>query len=110
MVRVKSTRRVECPLCGGTGFVYTEWFAFRPVPGSETECPECEGIGRVPEVLEEISGPEPQNGRGTELHKVASLTAEWVRAYREARGRGLSPEEARQAAEREVWGFEELPF
>lgn len=23
---------------------------------------------------------------------------------------GLSPEEARQAAEREVWGFEELPF
>lgn len=110
MVRVKSTRRVECPLCGGEGFVYTEWFAFRPVPGSETECPECEGIGRVPEVLEEISGPEPQNGRGTELHKVASLTAEWVRAYREARRRGLSPEEARQAAEREVWGFEELPF
>ena len=104
MVRVKSTRRVECPLCGGTGFVYTEWFAFRPVPGSETECPECEGIGRAPEVLEEISGPEPQNGRGTEL------LAEWVWAYREARGRGLSPEEARQAAEREVWGFEELPF
>uniref|UniRef100_A0A7V4EIE4 Uncharacterized protein n=1 Tax=Thermus tengchongensis TaxID=1214928 RepID=A0A7V4EIE4_9DEIN len=106
MVRVKSTRRVECPLCGGTGFVHTEWFAFRPVPGSETECPECEGLGQVPELLEEISGPEPLQRTPYE----AELWAEWVRAYREARRRGLPPEEARRAAEGEVWGLEELPF
>lgn len=94
---------MPCPVCEGTGFVYTEWFAFRPLLWSATECPECQGTGRVPELLDEISGPEPQ-GSGTDL------LAEWVRAYREARRRGLSPEEARQAAEREVWGFEELPF
>lgn len=94
MVRVKSLK----------------WFAFQPVPWSATECPECEGLGAVPEVSEELSGPEPEDGRGTELHKVASLTAEWVWAYREARRRGLSPEEARRTAEAEVWGFEELPF
>lgn len=93
-----------CPLCGGEGFVHTEWFALRPVPGSETECPQCEGLGRVPEVLEEISRHEPQDDHGVEL------LAEWVRVYREARGRGLPPEEAYRAAEAEVWGFEELPF
>jgi len=104
MVRVKSKRPVACPLCGGEGFLPTEWFAFQPVPGSETECPECEGLGWVPEVLEELSGPEPQDGHGTEL------LAEWVRAYRKARQKGLSPEKAKQAAEAEVWGFKELPF
>ncbi len=106
MVRVKSVRTVACPLCGGEGFVYTEWFAGQPVPGSETECPECEGIGRVPEVLEELSGPEP----ASRSEYGTALLAEWVRAYREARRRGLSPEKARRAAEDEVWGFEELPF
>lgn len=105
MVRVRSKREVPCPVCEGTGFVCTEWFAFRPLPWSATECPDCQGAGRVPEVLEEISGPEPQ-GTGTRLE----LQAEWVRAYREARGRGLPPEEAYRAAEAEVWGFEELPF
>lgn len=78
MMRVKSTRRVECPLCGGTGFVYTEWFAFRPVPGSETECPECEGIGRVPEVLEEIS---PLGGGGV-VHLEATGEDEEAAARR----------------------------
>lgn len=57
------------------------------------------------EVLEEISGPEPQ-GTGTGLE----LQAEWVRVYRKARRRGLPPEEASKVAEAEVWGFEELPF
>ncbi|GGM99839.1 hypothetical protein GCM10007092_12250 [Thermus composti] len=104
VVRVKSKRKVPCAVCGGEGFVPTEWFAFQPVPGSETECPECEGLGTLPELLEEISGPEPQDGRATEF------LAEWVRAYRKARGSGLPPEEARRAAESEVWGFEELPF
>ncbi|WP_022799508.1 hypothetical protein [Thermus islandicus] len=86
----------------GTGLVYTEWFAGEPLPWSATECPECEGIGEVPEVLE-VLAPEPLDD-GTELR------AEWVRAYREARRRGLSPEEAFRAAEAEVWGFEEPPF
>lgn len=104
MVRVRSTRTVACPLCGGEGFVYTEWFAGEPLSWSATECPECEGLGWVPEVLEELSGPEPQDGRGTEL------LAEWVRVYRKARRRGLPPEEASRVAEAEVWGFEELPL
>ncbi|BCZ90616.1 hypothetical protein TthAA22_24210 (plasmid) [Thermus thermophilus] len=106
MVRVRSTRTVACPLCGGEGFVYTEWFAFQPVPGSETECPECEGIGRVPDLLEEISGSEPLQRTPHE----AELWAEWVRVYRKARRRGLPPEEASRVAEAEVWGFEELPL
>ncbi len=74
--------------------------------GERNECPECEGLGQVPELLEEISGPEPLQRTPYE----AELLAEWVRAYREARRRGLPPEEARRAAEGEVWGLEELPF
>jgi hypothetical protein len=96
---------VPCEVCGGTGFVYAEWFAGRPLLWSETECPACEGTGRVPEVLEEIAGPEAfLEPPGTEVR------AEWVRAYREARRKGLSPEAASRAADAEVWGFEELPF
>ncbi len=103
MVRVKSARTVACPVCGGEGFVHTEWFGLKPLPWSATECPECQGLGRVREVLEEVSGPEPsRNGHGAEL------LAAWVRAYREARRRGLSPEEAREAADGEAG--EELPF
>jgi len=104
-VRVRSRRTVPCEVCEGTGFVYAEWFAGRPLLWSETECPVCEGTGRVPEVLEEIAGPEAfPEPLGTEVQ------AEWVRAYREARRQGLSPEAASRAADAEVWGFEELPF
>ncbi|WP_460361751.1 hypothetical protein [Thermus antranikianii] len=102
---MRSVRTVICPLCGGEGFVYTEWFAGEPLSWSATECPECEGLGTVPELSEKISGPEPsQDGF------KAELLAEWVRAYREARKRGLPPDQASRVAEAEVWGFEELPF
>ena len=106
MIRVKRLRKETCSVCGGEGFVpFERGFYGKPI--SWTECPVCEGVGEVYPVYEEPHlwtedlRPRPSF--------VEEELREWVRVYREARGKAkLPPEEAARVANLAVYG--PLPF
>jgi hypothetical protein len=106
-IREKWLREEPCRVCGGEGAVPVGLGLLGRLRPIEWEaCPECNGAGVVSPTYEEPH-LEAYDLRPRFPHQEEELR-EWVQAYREARRAKLPPEEAKRAADLEVYG--PLPF